>query len=394
MNESDQIAALEHFLIDNEDFERLESKLSGFNIFESIGAVRQELRHSDFLAFLLNPSASHGLGDTFLKKFLIDILSNNETTKISSLDVTLSGFENTEVRREWRNIDLLIIQPELMLIVAIENKVDSSESESQLNKYSTILKQSIGSDYTVLKVFLTPDGVAPKHEAGWGIYSYQKISGQVESLLTKKRNELTPKITLLLQDYLTLLRRHIVPDQRLVELCRKIYREHTTALDLIYEYKMDIYSEIQSYLTDLIKNDKDLILDDSNKTFIRFRSKTFDSISALDQGDGWTSSKKILLYEFHNRNDSLRLKLVIGPGDSQTRKMIHGAYLANSKELRRGISKLSDKWSQIMRLDVLGKRNYEDLDFEAMKVRIDQFWHRFKEEEYRFVNNMVSEALK
>ena len=65
---------LEKFVVDNEDLEHLESLLDQFNIFEAVGMVRQEIRHSNFLAFLLNPSASHRLGDIFLKTFLKRLL--------------------------------------------------------------------------------------------------------------------------------------------------------------------------------------------------------------------------------------------------------------------------------------------------------------------------------
>ncbi len=49
------LQALEHLVVGNEDLERLEALLDQFNIFEAIGVVNQELRHSDFLAYLLDP---------------------------------------------------------------------------------------------------------------------------------------------------------------------------------------------------------------------------------------------------------------------------------------------------------------------------------------------------
>jgi len=67
---SGDIAALERFLIGNLDLERLETLLGQFNLFEAVGVTRQELRHSDFLGFLLDPRAAHGLGDRFLTLFL------------------------------------------------------------------------------------------------------------------------------------------------------------------------------------------------------------------------------------------------------------------------------------------------------------------------------------
>ncbi len=45
--------ALEKFVIDNRNLEELEQKISRFNIFEAIGMVRQEIKHSNFIQFLL-----------------------------------------------------------------------------------------------------------------------------------------------------------------------------------------------------------------------------------------------------------------------------------------------------------------------------------------------------
>lgn len=50
---------LEAFVVENPELEELEALLSQFNLFEAIGAVRMEVRHSDFLAFLLDPSQKH-----------------------------------------------------------------------------------------------------------------------------------------------------------------------------------------------------------------------------------------------------------------------------------------------------------------------------------------------
>jgi len=58
------LQVLEALVVNNPDLERLEALLEQFNIFEALGMVRQELRHSDFLAFLCNPSAPHGVGDS------------------------------------------------------------------------------------------------------------------------------------------------------------------------------------------------------------------------------------------------------------------------------------------------------------------------------------------
>jgi hypothetical protein len=69
--------ALEAFVVENTELETLEGFLDQFNIFEAVGVERQELRHSDFLAFLLNPSENHRLGDLFVRRLLQRILVSN-----------------------------------------------------------------------------------------------------------------------------------------------------------------------------------------------------------------------------------------------------------------------------------------------------------------------------
>ena len=58
-------AVLEDFVVDNRDLDQLEALLTQFNIFEALVVIRQDLRHSEFLAFLLDPRQNHGLGGHF-----------------------------------------------------------------------------------------------------------------------------------------------------------------------------------------------------------------------------------------------------------------------------------------------------------------------------------------
>ena len=68
--EADARHALLSLVQNNPGLDYLESLLSQYNIFEAIGMVSQEIRHSAFLAFLLTPGQSHDLGDRFLKAVL------------------------------------------------------------------------------------------------------------------------------------------------------------------------------------------------------------------------------------------------------------------------------------------------------------------------------------
>ena len=71
-----EIELLEKFVLDNPDLEKLEDLLSQFNIFETLNVVNAEIRHSNVLAWFLNPNANHSLGGYFLKKFLKYLISH------------------------------------------------------------------------------------------------------------------------------------------------------------------------------------------------------------------------------------------------------------------------------------------------------------------------------
>jgi hypothetical protein len=148
---------LEQFVVNNADLERLESLLNQFNIFEAVGMVRQEIHHSRFLAFLLNPNASHHLGDVFLKTFLKRLLLEADNATVSPIEIDVATLTDTEVRREWKNIDILLVSPGSKIVCAIENKVDSGEHSNQLQRYRQIVQKEFA-DYRQIFVFPHPPG--------------------------------------------------------------------------------------------------------------------------------------------------------------------------------------------------------------------------------------------
>ena len=69
-------SAIEALLLDDDGIPSVSAYLGGFNVFEAIGHTRSEERHSDFLAFLLDPNETHGLGAEVLRRFVVTILKS------------------------------------------------------------------------------------------------------------------------------------------------------------------------------------------------------------------------------------------------------------------------------------------------------------------------------
>ena len=125
-------------LFDDPQFQLLNVRFRGFNIFEALGAVRAEVKHSNFLAFLLSPSQTHGLGSELLIRLLRSILNlvPPSTRPIAILELLTSNFEAAVIHRERWNIDILIEIEQAQLIVVIENKVGAEVSSGQLTQVS------------------------------------------------------------------------------------------------------------------------------------------------------------------------------------------------------------------------------------------------------------------
>ena len=62
--------ALKEFLLDIECLAPLSKWTSKRNLFDILKITRTEIRHSNMLAWLLNPNENHGLGDSVLHGFI------------------------------------------------------------------------------------------------------------------------------------------------------------------------------------------------------------------------------------------------------------------------------------------------------------------------------------
>ena len=84
----------------------LEALLSRFNIFQVLRAAHHEIRHSNMLAWLLTPDESHGLGDRFFRRWLMQVVhkAEDETKRRlklpSPIDIDALDIESVEVARE------------------------------------------------------------------------------------------------------------------------------------------------------------------------------------------------------------------------------------------------------------------------------------------------------
>ncbi len=359
-------------IIDNHDLEALELMVSEFNIFEAIGVVRQEIRHSNFIAFLLNPLNNHGLGDVFLKKFLISILLKFEILSLSPVDIDIANLQDVEVRREWRNIDILIYSSSNKLVCAIENKVDSDEIHNQLIKYRKTICEEFPECRKIL-LYLTKDGDIASTEKDenstctekWLSLAHGEVAAMIRATYEKYRSTLGSEVYTVMNHYVNLVRRHIVSDSEIALLCQKIYKQHQQALDLIYEHCPDLQLKLSEFLQQFIKSNVGQGIKEahSSKQYIRFFIERWDNI---------------VWFEFVNQPERLSLDLVIAPGDIKLEQAIFDAVNDLNIGGFKTKARLSERgYNHIYVRQILNSSDYIDGDLESLQKKIKDFWIKY-----------------
>lgn len=144
--------------------EELKKRGELFNLFSVLKIDSDEVKHSAFLAVLLNPNANHGLNGLFLKEFskitklnLDDFaLSNAKIT--TEKDIGLKSSDNSESGR----IDIFIegrFSDNRTFGIVIENKIYAGDQPKQLKRYKDFLNKQ---KYDMSRIFyLTLDGHLP-----------------------------------------------------------------------------------------------------------------------------------------------------------------------------------------------------------------------------------------
>jgi len=393
---------LEKFVVDNEDLEHLESLLDQFNIFEAVGMVRQEIRHSNFLAFLLNPSASHRLGDIFLKTFLKRLLIDANNAPVSPIDIDIANLAGTQVRREWKNIDVLLISETSRIVCVIENKVDSQEHSNQLYRYREIVLKHF-KDYRQIFVYLTPTGLRPSSDEDqqhWLPYGYDKVAALLDDLSNRYRSTIGSEVHTLIQHYSSLIKRHLMEDSEIAQLCRKIYWQHKEALDLIYEHRPDLEAEVFEVIKEIVRKtsstSKQVVINHPwlARKILGFAIPSWDNLSFQKAFSGWTASNRILLFEFEVRQPNVYLMLTLGPGELSNRVAIFEAL--NNRDILgwTGNKPQRDKgWVILMRRTVAGNISPDAL-ISDISEEIQNFWDQFLENDLPLIDQAIMQKFQ
>jgi len=278
------------------------------NIFKILRVSNAEIRHSNFLSWLLDPTANHKLNDSVLSKFLQEIINSSDNFD-ESITVEDIGIKNVEIRREWENIDLLIILDEYVL--CIENKIFSGEHSDQLTRYKNIVETNFP-DKSQIYVYLNPFGYSSFGESN--VYlpiSYQVIIDILENL---NLDETDMTVKSFIEQYLLILKRDIMGIDENAELAQEIYKKHKELFDYIYEIKPDGVQNINTYIQDVLKS-KGFKLGSVSKSYIRFFPTEMEQFIHFNKSpNGWNKGETFVFeISLYNKN---QIRISLGMSDA------------------------------------------------------------------------------
>ncbi len=247
---------LERFVVDcQSNLDVIKTSLTAFNIFNVLGVQHREIRHSNFLGWLLDPQGSHRLGDIFLKSFLKQL----RFKKIISADVfvqfLIEDLNQTIVHRETlHNIDILIENQELGLIICIENKIYSGYSGHQLEKYYKAVEDIFNQIPTKIFLTLTPSATSHHNNLPYGDqYSnidYDDVVAAIE--VNQESIDLAhSNVRESINQYIAMIKKDITGTSDEALLAQKIYRKYKKEIDFIVrnQHNFDNYrKEVIAYI--------------------------------------------------------------------------------------------------------------------------------------------------
>lgn len=330
------------------DFKRLSQDLQAFCPFAALNIERQEIRHSAFLAWCLDPAETHGWGADFLVAFL-------KATQ-PELNMTNLYFRNAWAEREWRNIDVVIEVPgqsDESLVVAIEMKVDASQGKDQLRNYRERIETHWPKSRK-LYLFLRQKDEEPNDDS-WEAIGFATIVDALRHFWdTPPRGDLGA--LQLLSAYRNLLNRKFVMNSSLEKLARSLWRDHASVLKFLADNRpnqkwyglMDFLQDKDARMPDgfegtpgdwlakkMSPNGKTLkLVDPRNNTLIRFAFEEMLPLSGFNTGAPHWSDGRILMVELYVTEDAIKIQLELGPhrdGDQTLRSEIKNLFQNKAK---------------------------------------------------------------
>ncbi len=366
------------------------------NLMNILRVSHKELQHSNFLAWLFNPKEAHGLKDYFIKEFIKLYFKENEYQDLGSASNSLSVFDfvkldfsDIDIKREHKNIDILISSKKNKFILLIENKIFSNESSGQLTKY----RQQIEKDYTdyIHKIYiylsLFNQEISEEEQTFYIKLTYEHIVKLITVSLKSNNLSIAKNTRFVLEQYLQTLNTLMNENKEIEKLAKEVYGQYKSAFDLVFKYAIsDNLLKFGSDIQEMVNKSEFIVPFQSSKSYVRFQPKfLYENIDLLKE-KGFINHEDnlkenwLFLFEFRLAKDYINFDFKIGIYSNQKyREKLFNLYCENSNVFNR-VKRKSETFSPSYHLafqkKIVTKKEYSDYiengNLESVKAVIEK----------------------
>lgn len=370
---------LKELMLD-EDFTSLQNLVNEeVNLMDILGVSNKELQHSNFLAWFFDPKESHNLGDFALKEFIKIYFKENQfqnlgnETGLSVFDFVQLDFDDLEIRREYKNIDLIFLSRHNEFCIVIENKIYSPEKKGQLEKYRKLIESEYLEFKHKIYIYLSlyDQQISESEQDNYVQLNYEHIIKLIEQVISSQRLKLADKTRFVFEQYLQTLKSMLNKNEKIEKVAQQLYKKYKSAFDLVFKYSIPTNgSEIWNKIQNLVSGEKSIRPFQSSKTYIRFQPNyLYDNLQALkdfglvsqidDLTDNW-----MFLFEFYLNlpKNQVTFDCKIGLGELEAREKLYNIYKKHNDiftKVAKPNRSLSPRWHLVFQKQILSKTEIE-----------------------------------
>ena len=206
-------------------------------------------------------------------------------------------------------------------------------------------------------------------------------------------SSISPAVSDFLDQYKRTLGRHVLATRdNIDELAYQVYVKHKTAIEHIISVRSVDLNTVWEVLQDTVAEvAPDLHPDFHDRNHYRVYSASLDEIAALKRARNWTTSGRIVLFEF-KEGGGLRLYLYIGPTaqeDNDIRQRVATCLQGSGVSGVRKDKPLASNWHSGYSRVVLDEQSLHAFDPEQAKPKMKQAITEFYQNHYPHLVNAI-----
>lgn len=405
-------------LILDDDFTNIQNLVNEeINLMSILNIAHKELQHSNLLAWLFTPNEAHGLGDFFLKEFIKLYFKENEYqdlgndfSKLSVFDFVYMNFDDVEIKREHKNIDILILSKSNGLCIVIENKIYAKEGKGQLTKYRSYVVEEYEEYKHKIFIYLSlfEQEISEEERESYVSLTYEHIKKIIKLILNRQALGININTRFVLEQYLQTLKSLMNENEKIEQLAKDLYNKYKPAFDTIFKYVSPGQSaRVPNNLVQMIEDEPSMKLFSSSKTYIRFQPNfLYDNLELLrDKGfitpNDDLKNNFLFLFEFHVTRQYIYFDVKIGDYvDTSCREKVYELF-KNHKDIFTKVVKANGKlrpsWHQAFQKKIITSSEYIkflDSDENSLDNKIEKKFSELVHIDLPKIQKVIENELK